>query len=232
MTDFYGGFVAGLRVHTDRGPVAIDELNVGDRVLSRAPSTGESSFMPIIRTFTHRDRPIRCVTYLFEGRMIGVMATDDVSFGVAVAAGSLIKGERIGMAIDGLPPGVAAPGWARADAVVPPDEQRLIESSSTLCHELLLMDGRRVVCIENEEILSTDRPLVGWYASMRRSRKGTALDFSGKVTLVATNVKRTLPTAAGGEQRLLATVHNIEVADNHSFYVGQAGVLVHDGKGH
>ena len=91
MTDFYGGFTAGLRVHTDRGPVAIDELNVGDRVLSRTPSTGESSFMPIIRTFTHRDRPIRCVTYLLEGRMIGVMATDDVSFGVAVAAGSLIK---------------------------------------------------------------------------------------------------------------------------------------------
>ena len=231
MTNFHGGLTAGLRVHTEQGPIAIDELSVGDRVLSRSPSTGDSSFKPIIRTFKHRDRPIRCVTYLLQGRMIGVMATDDLSFGVAVAAGSLIDGDRIGLAIDGLPPGVAAPGWTRADAVAPPDEQRLLDSSSTLCHELLLMDGRRVVCIENEEILETDRPHVGWFASTRKSRKGTALDFLGKLALVASNVKRTPPATTGGDQRLLATVHNIEVADNHSFYIGEAGVLVHDGTG-
>ena len=231
MTEFSGGLTAGLRVQTERGPVAIEELDVGDRVLSQAPSTGENSFKPITRTFVHRDRPIRRVSYLLDGQEIGLMATDDLCFGVAAAAGTLIEGERIGLAIDGPAPGIAALGWTRADVLARPDNRLLMKGRSALCHELLLMDGRRVVCTQNELILETDRPHVGWIASSQGSKTGTALDFSGKLTLVASRVKRPPSPVAGGDRRLLATVYNIEVADNHSFYIGEEGVLVHDGNG-
>jgi hypothetical protein len=48
------GFVAGTLVHTDQGLVAIEQLSVGDRVLSKAENDpdGELIYQPI--TETHR----------------------------------------------------------------------------------------------------------------------------------------------------------------------------------
>ncbi len=41
---------AGTLVWTDRGPVPIEEIRVGDMVLSQEPDTGELAFKPVVRT--------------------------------------------------------------------------------------------------------------------------------------------------------------------------------------
>jgi hypothetical protein len=41
---------AGTPVWTDRGAVAIDEIQIGDRVLSRHPESGELAYKPVLRT--------------------------------------------------------------------------------------------------------------------------------------------------------------------------------------
>lgn len=41
---------AGTPVWTDRGAVAVDQIRIGDRVLSRHPETGELAYKPVLRT--------------------------------------------------------------------------------------------------------------------------------------------------------------------------------------
>ncbi len=50
-------FVAGTKVHTDRGLKNIEEVAVGDRVLARDEQTGEEAYKPVTETFvTHPSR--------------------------------------------------------------------------------------------------------------------------------------------------------------------------------
>jgi len=42
--------IAGTPVWTDRGPVAVDKMQVGDRVLARDPASGELAYKPVLRT--------------------------------------------------------------------------------------------------------------------------------------------------------------------------------------
>ena len=46
--------VAGTPVWTERGPVAIDKIRVGDLLLSQDVKTGELAFKPVLKTTTRR----------------------------------------------------------------------------------------------------------------------------------------------------------------------------------
>jgi hypothetical protein len=48
----YECLVAGTLVWTDTGPVRIEQIKVGDRVLSQDPQTGEVAYKPVLRTTT------------------------------------------------------------------------------------------------------------------------------------------------------------------------------------
>lgn len=45
------GFVAGILVHTDKGLVPIQEIKVGDWVLSRQIGTGSTEYKQVVNTF-------------------------------------------------------------------------------------------------------------------------------------------------------------------------------------
>jgi hypothetical protein len=53
--------VAGTPVWTESGPVPIEQIKIGDRVLSKEPDTGELAYKPVLRT-TERD-PERLVKF-------------------------------------------------------------------------------------------------------------------------------------------------------------------------
>jgi hypothetical protein len=54
------GFAAGTLVHTDKGLVPIQELKIGDRVLSRHESgEGALAFKRVTQTFFAEDQPLR-----------------------------------------------------------------------------------------------------------------------------------------------------------------------------
>jgi uncharacterized protein YdaU (DUF1376 family) len=51
-------FVAGTPVHTENGWVPIEELRVGDLILSRDDETGEEAYRPIAAVMVTEDRPV------------------------------------------------------------------------------------------------------------------------------------------------------------------------------
>ena len=62
------GFVAGTLVHTDKGLVPIEQLKVGDRVLSKPESgEGELAYKAITRTFKSQEKqPITVVSFCVD----------------------------------------------------------------------------------------------------------------------------------------------------------------------
>lgn len=58
------GFPAGTRITTDKGLKSIEDIQVGDMVLSK-PDTGigEQSFKPVVRTFVNHQQEIYRLTY-------------------------------------------------------------------------------------------------------------------------------------------------------------------------
>ena len=62
-------FVAGTPVWTDKGLVPIEQIKVGDLVLSRSDTTGEQTYKRVLKTFSTEDQEIRTVS--FEGYLNG-----------------------------------------------------------------------------------------------------------------------------------------------------------------
>jgi hypothetical protein len=59
-----GGFVAGTLVHTDKGLVPIEQIKVGDRVLSKPENgEGEVAYKPVVNTFEFEDKEIWFVEF-------------------------------------------------------------------------------------------------------------------------------------------------------------------------
>lgn len=59
----HDGFIAGTPVWTDRGLVPIEQLKIGDSVLSQPEGTGERTYRKVVRTFSYEDTEILCVRY-------------------------------------------------------------------------------------------------------------------------------------------------------------------------
>ncbi len=60
-----GCFPAGTRIMTDKGVVPIEQIQVGDKVLSKPEDgTGEPAFKPVVRTMTHEDKELWELTYV------------------------------------------------------------------------------------------------------------------------------------------------------------------------
>lgn len=58
------GFIAGPLVHTDQGLVPIEQIKVGDLVLSQPEEQGERAYRKVTQTFVHDDAPIWVVKYM------------------------------------------------------------------------------------------------------------------------------------------------------------------------
>jgi hypothetical protein len=58
------GFVAGTLVHTDKGLVPIEQIKVGDMVLSKPESgQGELAYKPVVNTFEFEDKEVWFVEF-------------------------------------------------------------------------------------------------------------------------------------------------------------------------
>lgn len=73
--DDFCGFVAGTPVWTERGLVPIEQIKVGDKVLSKCDSTGEVAYKPVVRTFVTEDQEIvhadmKSVSNIVDGKEV------------------------------------------------------------------------------------------------------------------------------------------------------------------
>src|SRR5471032_160366 len=61
-----GCFVAGTLVHTKNGLVPIEQIKVGDLVLSRLEGGGELAYKRVVSTVSHENKQLWLVTYFVD----------------------------------------------------------------------------------------------------------------------------------------------------------------------
>lgn len=111
-----GCFIAGTPVWTDRGLVPIEQLKVGDNVLSQPDSTGARAYRKVARTFSYEDKSVVSVRY-------GVAGDDTVSYS------QYANGNH--------PFWVKGAGWTRADLLEPGHELELQDGRQAFVLEVV-----------------------------------------------------------------------------------------------
>lgn len=125
------GFVAGTLVHTDKGLVPIQDIKVGDLVLSKPvlskaeSGMGEAEYKPVLSTFVHKEKPIWMVRaektpHLTDssGEMLDYSTYKSASSSVEFLATPNHPVWVVGMSLPKDRPGVAfydQPHWKRVD---------------------------------------------------------------------------------------------------------------------
>ena len=184
-----GCFVAGTLVWTDKGLVPIEQVKVGDMVLSKAEDgTGETQYKPVVRTITFDQKAVMLLRVWLDDdqRVIQIVATPNHPFWV-----------------DGR-------GWTALES---------LETTNVLS----LGNGRTAQVIETRPIWETGRENVGFGAYDPIS-KGYLVDLEGDLAI--DDDLSYAEDAIGGS--FSTKVHNLEVADFHTYFVSESGIWVHN----
>jgi hypothetical protein len=208
-------FVAGTLVHTDKGLVPIEQLRVGDLVLSQPETTGEKAYRRVINTFAFDDKPIRVIRFAvddFPSIRHQCYVTDNHPFWVEgvgwTPAGKLrVQGGEVVQLADGT----------RAEVLVSYPIWRTPQAGfGWVAVDVIRQDSAHIVDF----------------------RSGT--DFSKyniweQDQLPARFIEGNIEYLAGmrsiweGDDPLFRTrVYNIEVEEFQTFYIGDLGVWVHN----
>lgn len=195
-------FTAGTLVHTKEGLVAIEQIKVGDWVLSKPENGGEQEYKRVLKTFAHKPTTVMRVGYALTedtDRIYPIVATLNHPFWVTeegwTAAGDLPTGY-----------GECGPYFELCD--------------STPAH----VSG----C---ESIYVSDQENVGWLPSHMGDvrNRGALWDYANQ-QLIANGVfvLEAIRLEDMENPYLKLPVYNLEVEDFHTYYVGKHGVWVHN----
>ncbi len=203
-------FSAGALIHTKAGLKPIEKIQVGDWVLSKHESgEGERDFKLVTKQFVTEDRQA-----IMDG--IGGKQADGND-----------KWSDLAVTLE-HPIWVQGKGWKMAGD--------LKAKWPYLKFELVSTETRNFV--SNVRLFVTDELGVAWVpmssAGDDLSRVGSHLDVDTMKTVrsgVFVGIDSVINTHRVKPEHLYrTTVYNIEVEDFHTYYVGEAGVWVHDKK--
>jgi hypothetical protein len=210
-------FVAGTLVHTKEGLAPIENIRVGDFVLSQPEMKGELAYRRVAETFVHEEKGIYLVDYCVVGSSVD--AIDEVTFWDDRDESSL----SYLVATGNHPSWVKNVGWTSVES---------LETNSIL----ELKDGWSAIVLQVRRILRSAISGVGWTPDMDEdfSRK---IDLRGDRFVVGEYVRNEIELEADLEiydsedAYLRRRVYNFEVEGFHTYYVGKEGVWVHDATG-
>jgi hypothetical protein len=201
-------FAGGTLVHTKVGLKPIETIQVGDWVLSKHESgEGEREYKRVTQTFKHEDRQVIRVN--FGGQQAD--GTDKWNF-------LIVTPEH--------PIWVQGKGWKPAE--------KLKYYFPFINLELLVDESPKIY--GNTRLFVTDKSDIAWVpctnVSSDLGRLGSHINVHTLET-VATGVFVGIDSVANThrvkpEHLFRTTVYNIEVEDFHTYYVGKAGVWVHN----
>ncbi|MDP1609990.1 MAG: polymorphic toxin-type HINT domain-containing protein [Sulfuritalea sp.] len=222
-----GCFVAGTLVHTDQGLVPIEQLKVGDLVLSQPEQQGERAYRKITRTFVHEDQPIWVVKcMLIDG---------DVPWGHPKY---MAKDETMHhcYATGNHPFWVEGQGWIAVEELK--DYQVLVLANGQRGHVQLvwpvlrgIQPGFGRVCsntyAEGQEVHIVDfRHGSNLWKYPRHRHHEAPVPYQDGIPYEELGK---IPHLEDGNDALFKTrVYNIEVEDFHTYYIGELGVWVHN----
>ena len=119
----YSCLAAGTPIWTDAGPVAVEKIKVGDRVLAQHPETGELAYKPVLHT------TVRLKAELVKLELVDDTVTCSVGHGFWIAGKGWVKARDIqpNMHFHGADghDAFAAVRAGRGGAGVQPDRRRL-----------------------------------------------------------------------------------------------------------
>jgi hypothetical protein len=214
------GFVAGTLIHTQTGLKPIEQIQVGDFVLSKS-ETDEQIYKRVLQTFIHEPTRVVDVRYRYykdEARKV------EQEFEVA----------RITTTVN-HPFWVVGKGWMEAKKLAPESISLFGESKN----KLKLCDGTQVFMQGVKPIYVSEQPGVGWYSARPRETDcyGYLWDYVNH-RLVAEKVKALKEIQHDNNVEpgyrhpsshyLKLPVYNLEVEDFHTYFIGELGVWVHD----
>ena len=236
------GFVAGTLVHTDKGLVPIEQIKVADRVLSKPENgEGELAYKPVVNTFEFEDKEIWYVEFrnsaCYEDERIDsgeisyhsefIIGTPDHPFWVI---GKLDRSRGSRNAKIKLYPKAY---WSRLEEL-------------TIDTIVLLANGIMSVVESIQPVSVMGNPQHGFIQGHNQYQwwtedSGSYIDFSHcppilhsldynalfneEVRFYPNDSEWDFPTKK-------RKVYNFEVADYHTYFVGDGGVWVHHANGY
>lgn len=246
------GFIGGTLVHTNRGLIPIQDIKVGDMMLSRDQhnAEGELVYKPVLRTIVTEDVPVFFATFTPE-------SVDDLPFE---------QQNNFDLYIDVLctashPVWIQNKGWVKASDIEMGDMATLqsgepafceIGSSGEILEPIFKTENIEVGFIPNLSSQINDGRFINLLTGKSLSHGGYDPVFK-KLFIEDSGWKQRLleqtpvelrdnaefynfrtgfwQEGAGidwaeGEGPVTTTVYNIEVADTHTYFVGEQGLWV------
>ena len=224
-------FIAGTLIHTREGLRPIEEIKVGDWVLSKPEDgTGERSYKRVTRTFVHESNNI----WLMKARY---RFTDPAEFHRAAGAGEIdaekyyvneIDGEKWCLGAETLgvtgehPFFTKEKGWVAA-----------ADLGWGTHLEMANGDFTENIGTHPFQIYQSETPNLGWAPREPGKDGGGWIVEFGAAGLNLENhmfPQKTKYDERGFVASMVRTVYNFEVEDSHTYYVGQVGLWVHNTK--
>ena len=193
-----GCFAKGTRVHTKEGLKRIEEIKVGDYVLSSPEDgTGGADYKRVLNVFVHKDKTIRHIT--------GYGPNNDEPYFLAATGNHPFWVEGV--------------GWTRADELKPDDVLRKADGRFTD------ISRQRPVYRTQQEGVGWVQELTdveGSYGTLFDYANYAVVPDDGKAAYLSDEVY------ASDDPYLKVDVYNLEVEDYHTYYVSGVGVWVHN----
>jgi hypothetical protein len=195
------GFAAGTLVHVKGGTKPIEQIRVGDEVLSKSVSDGRQEYKRVLRLFVYKPETIMEAGYVLSEK-------PNYIYTIVTSLNHMFW--------------VVDDGWTAA--------KRLPFGPNAFGKRVELADGRYVEVGWSNNIYISNTPNVGWRPSYMGDvcRPGALWDYVNH-PLISTEVMalEEIQEFELDDPYLKLPVYNQEVEDFHTYYVGEHGVLVH-----
>ncbi len=226
VTEAGGCFAAGTLVHTKEGLKPIEQIQVGDWVLSKPEDgEGEQAYKRVAKTFSFEDKEVMRIRYgqLRDGEYFGdnLIVTPNHPFWVVGVDKSLYPDDSL---LDDF-----KLGWTRADKLFP-----------GVLIELTTGEHVKVMSSDLNRLWKTKQPDVAWeaHADDEQGRQISIKDGQG-ISIRGfefhpdfrdddTFVDRLTDPVWEEKWLYRCKVYNFEVEDFHTYYVGNLGAWVHN----
>lgn len=229
-------FVAGTPVWTNKGLVPIEQLEVGDFVLSRSDITGEQAYKRVLKTLKTEDQEIRTVN--FEGYLNGegseylyefVFATKEHPFYVREHGwitvdemrGQLLREKR--GSFERASGELAITGFPQITLGFPVIQLTDKDNHGFMFIDPLGTDGDFGLSMLFEGKTQTDN-----FEPVERTHGRRVIYHGATFTCDDVVALDELIEDAWDRTEFTTTVYGIEVENTHTYFVGEMGVLVHD----
>ncbi|WP_443191282.1 Hint domain-containing protein [Pseudomonas indica] len=208
-------FAAGTLIHTQEGLKPIEQIQVGDWVLTQPEETGERIYKRVTRTTQFEDAAVWTVAYFLKDEQDKAIAENrmmprDCNYRLVVTPNH--------------PLWVRGKGWVQ------------VKDLDCDADELELADGGVARLLNVSPLYRTEMEGVAWEEGMFTSWDGTLHDLRG-----GRSVEKSF-RATGAQQAIQSdfverwdescyfhcSVYNFEVEDCYTYYVGTLGVWVHN----